>query len=622
MDRKLTAIMALDVVGYSRMMGTDEAGTLEALKTVRRDIVDPLIAEHRGRIVKLMGDGALVEFASVVDAMASAVDIQKAMEAVDAAPGGGDPIRFRVGINLGDVIVEGDDIYGDGVNIAARLEGLAEPGGICLSRTAFDQVEGKLDVGFAYLGEQQVKNIDKPVRAYSVLLYGKAEDAVVAVPPAKRGSRKPLVIGAVAVVAAVAVGVAALQPWRTGPGPEPQSAAPAPGGKPTVAVLPFDNLSGDPEQDYFADGMSEDLITDLSKVSGLAVISRNSTFRYKGKSVDIRQVGRELGANFVLEGSVRRAQERLRINAQLIDASTGSHLWADRYDNTVADVFSLQDQVTREIVAALEVALLPGEAESIAKVDTANTEAHNYLLRGRQEHARFTWEGAMKAREMFEKAIELDPAYARAYTLLGWHFFDAWRVWGESRSENLARALELGEKAVSLDPTDPAPFVLIAQVHQFSRRFDAAREAADKALALNPNDPLILGNLGSMFRYAGRAEEAVALVERAVRLDPYHPPNYMEWLAHAYFQVGRYEDCVKAAERGIALNADYVALYLNLTQCHVGLEQMEEAQKAAAEMLRTNPRFTVGAYVDYAPFTNEDDREMSAAPLRQAGVPE
>jgi len=328
MDRKLTAIMALDVVGYSRMMGADEAGTLEALKTVRRDVVDPLIAEHRGRTVKLMGDGALVEFASVVDAMASAVDIQKAMEAVDAAPGGGDPIRFRIGINLGDVIVEGDDIYGDGVNIAARLEGLAEPGGICLSRTTFDQVEGKLDVGFAYLGEQQVKNIDKPVRAYSVLLYGKAEDAVVAVPAAKQSSRKPLVIGAVAVVAAIAIGVVALQPWKTGTGPEPQTAAPAPapGGKPTVAVLPFDNLSGDPEQDYFADGMSEDLITDLSKVSGLAVISRNSTFRYKGKSVDVRQVGRELGANFVLEGSVRRAQERLRINAQLIDANTGSHL--------------------------------------------------------------------------------------------------------------------------------------------------------------------------------------------------------------------------------------------------------------------------------------------------------
>jgi len=620
MDRKLTAIMALDVVGYSRMMGADEAGTLEALKTVRRDIVDPLIAEHRGRIVKLMGDGALVEFASVVDAMASAVDIQKAMEAVEAAPGGGDPLRFRIGINLGDVIVEGDDIYGDGVNIAARLEGLADPGGICLSRTAFDQVEGKLDVGFAYLGEQQVKNIDKPVRAYSVLLYGKAGDAVVAAPPAKRGSRKPLMIGAIVVVAAIAVGVATLRPWETGRGPV--STAPAPGDKPTVAVLPFDNLSGDPEQDYFADGMSEDLITDLSKVSGLAVISRNSTFRYKGKSVDVRQVGRELGANFVLEGSVRRAQERLRINAQLIDAKSGSHLWADRYDNTDADVFTLQDQVTREIVAALQVALLPGEAESITKVETVNTEAHDFLLRGRQEHARFTWPGALKAREMFEKAIELDPDYTRAYTLLGWHYFDAWRVWGEGRSENLARALELGEKAASLDATDPAPFVLIAQVHQFRREFDAAQEAADKALALNPNDSMTLGNLGSMFRYAHRAEEAVELLEHAVRLDPYHPPNYMEWLAHAYFQVGRHEDCVKAAERGIALNADYVALYLNLTQCHVGLGQMDEAKKAAAEILRTNPKFTVGAYVAYAPFTDEGDREKSAAPLREAGVPE
>jgi TolB-like protein/predicted Zn-dependent protease len=393
--------------------------------------------------------------------------------------------------------------------------------------------------------------------------------------------------------------------------------------KPSIAVLPFTNMSGDPEQDYFADGMSEDLITDLSKISGLFVIARNSSFAYKGKAVDVKRVSRELGVRYVLEGSVRRAGAQVRINAQLIDTTTGGHLWAERYDGTLDDVFALQDRVAERVVQALELHLTERDrARRGEEPRTGSLEAYDLVLQARKLMTRFDRKAASEARDLLERAIELDPRYAEAYSLLGLYYFDGWRLWGESRDKNLARALDLGRTSVELSPFDPAPHVLLAQIHQFRREFDAANVEADAALALEPNDAITLANLGSMLRFAHRAEEAVAVVERAIRLDPYHPPNYLEWLGDTYFLLGRYDDCVRAANRGVALDPDFVGLRVTQAQCYAALGNETKAQDAAAKVLRANPRFTLRAFASYVPFRDERDLQRNIEMLRKAGLPE
>ena len=625
MERRLAAILAADMVGYTRLMGADEAGTLARLKALRAEVIDPEIAEHNGRLVKLMGDGALVEFASVVDAVVCAVAIQRELAARDEEVPEDRRITFRMGINLGDVIVEGDDIYGDGVNIAARLEGLAEPGGICVSRTVFDHVKGKVDFGFEDLGAQRVKNVAEPVSVYRVLLESEA-GAVSAAKPvqARKSWTRPALaagLGALAVVAGVLFWQ---RPWA--PDVEPASiermAFPLPE-KPSIAVLPFDNLSGDPEQEYFADGMTDDLITDLSRLSGLFVIARNSVFTYKNKPVKVQQVAEELGVRYVLEGSVRRVGGQVRINTQLVDATTGRHLWAERYDRDYKDIFALEDEVIGRIVSALAVELTDSEqAQQDRRRETDNLEAYDLVLQARKLLTRFDRKAATEARDLLDRAIGLDPGYAEAHSLLGLYYFDAWRLWGESRDKNLARALDLGTTSVELSPFDPAPHVLLAQIHQFRREFDAANVEADAAFALEPNDAITLANLGSMLRYAHRAEEAVEVVERAIRLDPYHPPNYLEWLGDAYFLLGRYDDCVQATERGVALDPDFVALHAVAAKCYAMLGNEQKAQDAAAKILRANPRFTLKAFASYVPFSEERDLQRNIEMLRQAGVPE
>ena len=370
--RKLAAILAADIVGYSRLMGADETGTLAQLKTHRKELIDPKIAEHCGRIVKTTGDGILVEFASVVDAVQCAVEVQRAMTQRNAHVPEDRRLEFRVGINLGDIIIDGDDIYGDGVNIAARLEGLAEPGGICISGTAFDQVEGKLDYGYEFSGEQQVKNIEKPVRVYSV--RPDKDDQVEKPSADKAGEKSP------------------------------------PHDKPSIAVLPFTNMSGDPEQAYFSDGITEDIITDLSKVSGLFVIARHSSFTYRGKEVKLEQVGRELGVRFVLEGSVRKAGDRVRITAQLVDATTENHLWAERYDRNLEDIFAVQDEVAQKVVSALAVTLKAGEEERLGRKHTPNLEAYDLFLRGRALVFLPTVDNILSARRFFDRATGRSPA--------------------------------------------------------------------------------------------------------------------------------------------------------------------------------------------------------------------
>jgi TolB-like protein/class 3 adenylate cyclase/Flp pilus assembly protein TadD len=1027
MERRLAAILAADVVGYTRLMGVDEAGTLARLKALRAEVIDPEIAEHNGRLVKLMGDGALVEFASVVDAVACAVAIQREMAAHSAEVPEDRRITFRIGINLGDVIVEGDDIYGDGVNIAARLEGLAEPGGICISDIVHQSVKAKLDLGFQDLGAQQVKNVAEPVRIYRVRLDPEAVGKPLeTVEPAKaRRPRRALAAGLATLVALAGV-LLWQRPWAPDveparpermafPLPEKPSIAVLPFDnlsgdpgqdyladgitesiitqlskldelfvtarnstftykgkpvkvqqvaeelgvryvlegsvqrsgenlrisaqlidalsgnhvwaerydqelgeifalqdeitlnvltalqvtltageiarlnrrqtdnleaylqyyqgvthslrftaqdnerarsfferaaeldpgfvrpwvnqawthqlaarfgwsasraesykraaeiaqkalslddanpgvhallgavyrsqrkfdeaiaagrkaialapnisenhallavtlyyagefeetialtkkamrlhphypdwylyrigtayrmlgrydeavaalkeffdrnptrnllsitalaatysmmgrmeeagalvaqaleldpnaslervakmhyfrdpahlqsildalrkaglpespplplpeKPSIAVLPFTNLSGDPEQDYFADGMSEDLITDLSKISGLFVIARNSSFAYKGKSPDVRQVGRELGVRYLLEGSVRRAGAQVRINAQLIDATTGGHLWAERYDGTLDDVFALQDRVTKRVVQALELRLTETDRDRRGKGPrTGSPEAYDLVLQARKLMTRFDYKAATEARDLLQRAVEIDPAYTEAYSLLGFYYFDEWRVWGRKRDQNLSRALELATTAVELTPLDPAPHVLLALVYQWRRDFDAANTEADTALALQPNDAITLSNLGSMLSWAHRSEEAIGVLNEAVRLDPFHPPNYLERLASAYAGVGDYAQCVEVAKRGVALDPNYVSLHVELATCYAALGREEEARAAAADILRTNPRFTLKAFSSYVPFSDERDLQRKVKMLRQAGVPE
>ena len=623
MERRLAAILAADVVGYSRLMEADEEATVSTLSSYR-EIIEELVATHHGRVFGGAGDSVIAEFASPVEAVRCAVDIQRELEARNVDLPEDRRMRLRIGVNLGDVIVEGGNLLGDGVNIAARLETLADPGGISLARSVFDQVKKQLDLGYEYLGEHEVKNIAEPIQIYRVLTDTEAAGKVIGETKRATQSWKRMALVA-AVVGLIAVaGVSLWQPWA--PDVEPASiermAFPLPD-KPSVAVLPFANLSDDPSQDFFADGMTEDLITDLSKISGLFVIARNSSFVYKHQQVTVRQVAEDLGVRYVLEGSVRRIGDQVRINAQLIDATTGGHVWAERYDRKLDNIFAVQDAIMERIVQALELHLTDTEQEHRDKgPKTTSLEAYDLVLRARKLMTRFDHKAAAEARDFLQRAIEIDPAYTEAHSLLGFYFFDEWEVWGRQRDKNLARALELATAAVELDPSDPAPHVLLAMVHQWRREFDKANSAANKALALQPNDAIALSNLGTMLKLAGRYEEALEVQQQAVRLDPFHPPNYLERLADAYAGVGNYIQCVEVAERGVALDPNFVGLHGSLALCYAALGRDEEAKAATAEMLRTNPRFTLKAFAAYVPYTHERDLQRSLNLLRKAGVPE
>jgi len=625
MERRLAAILAADVVGYSRLIREDEAGTLAALKAHREALIEPKVAERKGRIVKLMGDGVLVEFPSAVEAVQCAVEIQHLIGERNANVPEEKRIVYRIGINIGDIVVEDDDIYGDGVNVAARLEGLAEPSGICVARNVFDQVKDKLDLTIEHLGEREVKNIAEPVTVYRVVLDDKAAALVT---PVVQVATQPVyrrwMIAAAAVFVVAAGGVFWWQPWA--PDVEPASiermAFPLPD-KPSVAVLPFANLSDDPSQDYFADGMTEDLITDLSKISGLFVIARNSSFVYKHQQVTVRQVAEDLGVRYVLEGSVRRIGDQVRINTQLIDATTGGHVWAERYDRKLDNIFAVQDAIMERIVQALELHLTDTEQEHRDKgPKTTSLEAYDLVLRARKLMTRFDHKAAAEARDLLQRAIEIDPAYTEAHSLLGFYYFEEWRTWGRKRDQNLSRALKIATAAVELDPSEPSPHVLLALVYQWRREFDAANAEADTALALQPNDAITLSNLGSMLNWAGRGEEALGVLQQAVRLDPFHPPNYMQRLAFASAGVGDYEQCVEVAKRAITLDPNFVGSHVDLALCYAALGAEEEARAAADEIIRTNPRFNLRGYAAYAPYTNELDLKLDVERLRKAGVPE
>jgi adenylate cyclase len=584
-NRKLAAILAADVVGYSRMMGADEAGTLAALKYHRQSVFDPAVAAHNGRIVKLIGDGTIVEFGSVVDAVNCALAVQRTEGDGPDETAQGPKIVLRIGINLGDVIIEGDDIYGDGVNIAARLEPLAEPGGICVSSIVNESIGNRIDAGFRDSGDIAVKNIDRPIRIWK--WHPSTCDAAAA------GGK--------------------------GNGSKIAPALPTA----SIAVLPFNNMSGDAEQEYFSDGISEDIITDLSKVAGLTVIARNSSFTYKGRSVDIRQVGKELGVRAVLEGSIRRAGNRVRITAQLIDAINGAHLWADRYDRDLTDIFEVQDDVTRRIVAALKITLSPAEEERLAETKTENVAAYDCVLRGREfmlgkDKNRETFE---KALGYFREALEHDPNYSVAYACLGFgYMFDYQNRWSDDPDGSLLRAKEYSRLALEKDAKEPLAHCIASLCASFEKDLDTAKAEAEMALKLNPSLAFGHNLRGTVSVYSGNAQDAIPEIEQAMRLDPALNSQFIHFLGMAYLLSGKYETAATLFRQRVILipNTDFSRAFLVSALGHLG--EADEARRVWQELKEVNPKYSFDEHIGRQPFKRQDDIARLYEGIRKAGV--
>jgi adenylate cyclase len=585
-ERRLAAILAADVAGYSRLMGADEEGTLAALKALRRELIDPKITEHRGRMVKTTGDGALVEFASVIDAVRCAVEIQRETAARNDDVPGDKRIRFRIGINVGDIIIDEGDIYGDGVNIAARLEALAEPGGICVSRVVRDQVRDRLDFSFDDRGEQQVKNIARPVRVY-VIRPGE---------------------GSVA-----------------GGGAMPDIARPALPEKPSLAVLPFQNLSGDPEQEYFADGIVEDIITALSRNRAFFVISRNTSFTYKGPAVDVARVARELGVRYVLEGSVRRGGNRVRITAQLIEAASGRHLWADRYDRELADVFEVQDEIARTITGELAPGIIAAEMQQARRKDASQLDAWDKTMRAHWHIRRFTREDSAQARRLLEEAIALDPTNAMALgdLALALHFAAVFG-WVEDLAASFARCGESARQAVAIDDGDANAHTALAIFDLFSGRHEEARRRLRRALDLDPNSAFARGYLGISHAFAGEFEATLTHIDEAIRLSPRDPLALIWPLGKAWASLlsERYLEAVEFATMAAEANPEFPDIYAVLAAAHGHLSDTDAGRAALGELLRRMPGLTLADDRLTRPFGSPEQRDRFLEGLRLAGLPE
>ncbi|EHK53706.1 adenylate/guanylate cyclase domain-containing protein [Allomesorhizobium alhagi] len=578
--RRLAAILAADVVGYSRLMERDETATHTALTARWKEVLEPLVKQHQGRVFKRTGDGVFVEFGSAVNAVECAAALQGAMKAANEDMPEDRAIVLRVGVNLGDIMVEDSDLFGDGVNIAARLEMLADPGGVAISDSVYQHVHGRVGIDFVDSGLHEVKNIERPVHIWTWSPNGRTKAAariIVEAPP-------PL---------------------------------PA---RPSIAVLPFDNMSGDPEQGYFADGITEDIITDLSKVSGLFVIARNSSFAYKGMAPDIRKVSRELGVRYVLEGSVRRAANRIRINAQMIDGTTGGHLWAERYDRGIEDIFAVQDEVTRTIVSALKVKLTPSEEarrEGRAKVDP---EAYDLLVRSRQTMLQLNAQASRESRGMLERVIALDPNLAAAYARLSIITFAEYvNRWNDATPENLTRAMELARKAIELDDTEAQAHISLAIALTWARRLDEAERSAERAVALDSNSADAFTSLGNIRDFQGRHEDAVALYTRAHRLDPQFDMS-LHFLGRALLTLGRFDEAEIAFKRRLTLSprSDMTRFYLACLYGRTG--RHEEARRYWQETLEVNPNFSVGHLKQVLPYRDPDTLDRLVEGLREAGI--
>jgi adenylate cyclase len=580
--RKLSAILAADVVGFSRLIRADEEGTLAALRTIREDIVNPKITEHRGRVVKLMGDGVLAEFGSVADAVRHAVEVQHAVTEHQADVPEDRRIAFRMGINLGDVVIDGDDIQGDGVNVAARLEALAAPGGICVSSAIHDEVRHRLGLAFEDMGERVLKNIDRPVRVWRWTAPGAAISPTVD-----------------------AVLATSLLP-----------------DKPSIAVLAFNNMSADAEQEFFADGIAEEIITALSKISSVRVIARHSTFAYKGQSPDLRRVAGELGVRYVLEGSIRSRGDRIRVSAQLIDAIDGSHIWADRYDRVLGDIFDIQDEITKEIVTALRVHLTDGEEAQIWARGTSNVEAWQHCLRATDLWLRFSASDYLEARTLAERAIALDPTYAHAHALLGFTYWWEGRLGyiGDS-AQKFHRARELSELAWRLDDTVSWAIGLRSMLLCSQGRYEGGISFARRGVTSHPGNAHVRAFLGFALLLDGQFEESIEQTRAAMALNPHHPTWYLASLARALAGLGRLEEALELANRAIAKDRRYFQAFLLKAVLLVRMDRLSEARIAALEVMRAAPEFRTRYLRQFLVAPDEATVAPIAEALEQAGMP-
>jgi adenylate cyclase len=609
-ERKLAAILCADVYGYSRLMGEDEEATLRTL-TSHRTLIDSQIEQHHGRFVNSAGDSVLAEFASVVEAVNCAVEIQTGLRVENASLAPERRMEFRIGVNLGDVMVEGEQIYGDGVNVAARLESLAEPGGICISDTAHAQVKNKLAFNYEDRGAQSVKNIAEPVRVYRVLLNGS-----VAVPqrtpwiPPQYRRRGGLSFAGLTIIVMTVLLVQhlSLKPPRSSASIPPQEkpVLPLPS-IPSIAVLPFTNLSGDPQQEYFSDGISDQLINGLSHIPGLFVIARNSSFAYKGKPTKEQEIGKELGVKYVLEGSVLRSLGGVRIGVELVDAGSGTEKWTAHYDQPLRDIFAVQDKIVSKVVTTLGLLFrldemkLPhwGNAQP-----PENLEAYDDYLRAVEIWSLGTKDDSQKARQLFEKAIELDPKYAEAYAYLGWvHLMAAWNQWSANPLADLAQSSELARKALVLEDTNSSALALLSEGDWMQMRFDEAVVDGKRAVTINPNYALGFMALSDALVNDLKSEEALRAAEKAMRLDPNSADAYAYAAGNAYIQLGRYEAAVEILKRTVAAHPNLLVAHIAMVIVYGELGRENDARSEAAEILRISPKFSRASLQGFKNFT-------------------
>jgi len=680
--RKLTTIFSSDVKGYSRLMGEDEEWTVRTLN-VYKDVMGNLIQQHRGRVVDATGDNLMAEFASVVDAVQSAVEIQQVLRAKNALLPETRRMEFRIGINLGDVIEEGERIYGDGVNIAARLEGLAEAGGICISESAYQQIENKLPLRYEYLGEHQVKNIARPLRAYRAQIESEATGKVIGEKKVKPRQWQSAAIG---LVVAVIVVVAAIVIWKlytpsapkpevaskekiTAPQPEKPSAtiptAPVPSVEtapkekvmpplpekvyktvtppppkeevaskekmafplpdvPSIAVLPFVNMSEDPKQEFFSDGVTEEIITALSKVRHLFVISRQSTFSYKGKPVKVKQVSEELGVRYVLEGSVQRSGDRIRINAQLIDALTGRHIWAELYDRDLKDIFALQDEITMKILTAIQVKLKTAEEVSRAEKyykGKQGLDSYLKILEGYKYLEGHNVEDGRAARRCGEEAIAICPELPPAYVLLGLvHSMEYWTSSGKSLQDSIEKGIEAAQKALALDDSNARAHALLGDFYWLKREYDKAISEGERAIALAPGEAVVHIMYAKNLVFAGRSEEAIPLFQKAIRLNPVGTTNLYLNFGHALRMTGKFEEAVSAYRKSLQLSPDNILTHNSLAATYSMMGREKEARAEAAEVLRINPKFSVDLFAKRQVYKDQSETDKLVNALRKAGL--
>ena len=576
--RQLRAIMSADVKGYSILMADDELSTIQILKDYK-NIMSACIEQHGGRVVDAVGDNLLAEFGSAVEAVKCAVEIQEKLKSKNQEFPEEKSLQFRIGINVGDVVQDGDRIYGDGVNIASRIEGLADPGGVCISRNAYDHVRNKLSLSYDYLGEHNLKNIIHPVRVYKILLDTDLSITLLDV---------PLEL------------------------PD----------KPSIAILPFDNMSGDPTQEFFSDGLTEEIITGLSKIPQIFVIARNSTFTYKGNPVKVQQVCRELGVEYVLEGSVRSADERVRITAQLIDGTTGQHLWAERYDRQMKDIFAIQDDITMKIVVALQVKLTQGEQARILAKDTDNFEVYIKRLKAHQHFIQFNRESNLLARHIYEEIIDMEPENAGAHGGLAvTYIIPLWVGWEDDPLQALEKAIKYTQRSLALDDTGAYGHALMGMLHLVQQHWEEAIKEGERSVTLSPNSADILVIYAITLKSVGRMNKALSLIEKAIRLNPMPPEWYLHELATNYRIKGQYDKAISILKKNLDRNPDYLMSHVNLTATYGMANKLSQAQLQAKEVLRLSPDFSAGLFMMGFPYKDQIIVDDFIENLRKAGLP-